>query len=181
MCRIDGRRIGDMQYVFDAISTIKHEPFNCTFSDLNLIKEIQSGFYSQFVFKCKVCCKEEVVCTECPKKTLSINLAMVVSSINTGQGFSSLEQFAANLNMPCLSNPKYQKLHEEVGKQMENISWEAMEEAAKEEAKLAYDNGDVNNDGIPMISVVADGAWSKRSYRSNYNALSGVVSIVLSM
>lgn len=103
---------------------------------------------------------------------------MVASTINTGQGFSSIEQFSATLNMPCMSNPKYQKLHEEVGKQIEGISWEATEEAAKEEARLAYANGDLSKDGIPMISVVADGAWSKRSYKSNYNALSGVVSII---
>jgi len=167
-----------MQYVFDTISKIKHEPFSCTFSDLKLIKETRSGFYSEFVFKCKICNKEEIVGTECPKETIPINLAMVVSCINTGQGFSSLEQFSATLNMPCLSNPTYQKLHEEVGKQMENISWEATEKAAKEEAMIAYENGDVNKDGIPMITVVADGAWSKRSYRSNYNALSGVVSVL---
>lgn len=49
-------------------------------------------------------------------------------------------------------------------------------EAAKEEARLAIEHGDVNKNGVPMITVVADGAWSKRSYRSNYNALSGVVS-----
>ncbi|KAL4101219.1 hypothetical protein QTP88_021239 [Uroleucon formosanum] len=77
-----------------------------------------------------------------------------------------------------MSNPTYQKLHEEVGKQIEVISWESTEGAAKEEAQLAYDNGDISKDGIPMISVVADGAWSKRSYRSNYNALSGVAWIV---
>lgn len=153
-----------MQYVFDTISKLKHEPFGCTFSDLNLIKEIKSGFYSQFIFKCKVCDIEEIVSTECSKQTLPINLAMVVSSINTGQGFSCLEQFSATLNMSCLSNPTYLKLHEEVGKEIEKISWEATEEAAKEEAKLAYDNGDVNQDGDPMITVVADGAWSKRSY-----------------
>jgi len=63
-----------------------------------------------------------------------------------------------------MSNPTYQKLHEEVGKQVETISWEATEEAAKEEAQFAYDNGDISKDGIPMISAVADGAWSKRSY-----------------
>jgi hypothetical protein len=65
VCIINGRRIVDMQYVFDTISKIKHEPFNCTFSDLNLINETQSGFYSQFVFHCKVCNKEEIISTEC--------------------------------------------------------------------------------------------------------------------
>lgn len=124
-----------------------------------------------------MCNKQEVISSECPNNPLPINFAMVTSTINTGQGFSSLEQFAATLNMPCISNPTYQKLHEEVGNQIKGISWEATEEAAKEEAQLAYDNGDISTDGIPMISVVCDGAWSKRSYKSNYNALSGVVSI----
>lgn len=123
----------------------------------------------------------EVVSTECPKSSLPINFAMVASTINTGQGYSSLEQFSATLNLPCMTNPTYQKLHEEVGKQIQNISWESTEEAAREEAKLAYDNGDVSKDGIPMITVVADGAWSKRSYKSNYNALSGVVSTYINI
>lgn len=51
-----------------------------------------------------------------------------------------------------------------------------MSSAVKEEIELAINNGEVNENGIHLISVIADGAWSKRSYRSNYNALSGVVS-----
>lgn len=50
-----------------------------------------------------------------------------------------------------------------------------MSSAAKKEAELAIKEGEVNDDGVALISVIADGAWSKRSYRSNYNALSGVV------
>jgi len=34
----------------------------------------------------------------------------------------------------------------------------------------------VDTDGIPYITVVADGQWSKRSYRTKYDAFSGVVS-----
>jgi len=48
--------------------------------------------------------------------------------------------------------------------------------AGKEEAKLAYNNGEVDCLGRPKIAVIADGAWSKQSYRTKYNALSGVVS-----
>lgn len=43
--------------------------------------------------------------------------------------------------------------------------------------KTAIENGGVNENGVSMITVIADGAWSKRSYRTNYNALSGVVSM----
>lgn len=50
-----------------------------------------------------------------------------------------------------------------------------MENAAKEEATIAIENGDVDADGIPYITVYVDGDWSKRSYGHNYNAASGVV------
>ncbi|KAJ8889980.1 hypothetical protein PR048_009485 [Dryococelus australis] len=52
---------------------------------------------------------------------------------------------------------------------------EEMQTVALEEARLAKENGRVYSDGIPTITVVADGCWSKRSYRTNYNALPGVV------
>jgi len=57
-----------MANIIDTIYKIKHKPFNCPFSDLNLINESQSGFYSHYVFKCKLCCEEEIVFTDCPKK-----------------------------------------------------------------------------------------------------------------
>lgn len=47
--------------------------------------------------------------------------------------------------------------------------------AGEEEKRLALDSGSVDIDGTPMCTVIADGQWSKRSYKSKYNALSGVV------
>ncbi|CAL1295640.1 unnamed protein product, partial [Larinioides sclopetarius] len=32
--------------------------------------------------------------------------------------------------------------------------------------------------GIPLLTVVADGCWAKRSYRTNYSSLSGAAAIV---
>lgn len=52
-----------------------------------------------------------------------------------------------------------------------------MREAGKEEVRLALEENNVSEDGIPLITVVADGTWAKRSYKKNYNALSGAVSI----
>lgn len=154
--------------------------FGCSFSNLRLIKEIQRGFFSEFHFICEICHVQEIIRTEpFSNEIVPINLAVVASTLHSGQGYSSIEQFSAGLNMPSMSNPTYQKLHEEVEEKMKCIAWDATEEAAKEEAKLAYENGNVSKDGIPMISVVVDGAWSKRSYRCNYNALSGVVSKLL--
>lgn len=53
-----------------------------------------------------------------------------------------------------------------------------MKNAAKEEADLAIQRGDVDENYIPLLTVVADGCWSKRSYRTQYNGLSGVAAIV---
>jgi len=51
-----------------------------------------------------------------------------------------------------------------------------MQIAGEDERRLAIESGSIDTDGTPMCTVVADGQWSKRSYKTNYNALSGVVS-----
>lgn len=53
-----------------------------------------------------------------------------------------------------------------------------IDEAHKEEIKMALEKNNVDADGMPYITVVLDGGWSKRSYGHNYNALSGVVSTI---
>lgn len=37
--------------------------------------------------------------------------------------------------------------------------------------------GYIDGDGIPMITVVTDGVWCKRSYKTKYDALSGVIKV----
>jgi len=52
-----------------------------------------------------------------------------------------------------------------------------MKKAGVEERELALEAGEVDENGIPMCTVVADGQWCKRSYKTKYDALSGVVRI----
>lgn len=51
-----------------------------------------------------------------------------------------------------------------------------MEQAGKVEYRLAVENGDVDSDGTPYITVILDGGWSKRSYGHGFSANSGTVS-----
>ncbi|KAL4085419.1 hypothetical protein QTP88_027278 [Uroleucon formosanum] len=60
----------------------------------------------------------------------------------------------------------------------EETAIEAMILAGNEKAEIAKKEGNVNEKGVLLITVIADGAWSKRSYKSGYNALSGVASII---
>lgn len=110
---------------------------------------------------------------------MNVNTAVVTATINTGQGFTQLDTMAAFLYMPRMSNSTYQKIHLNILKHTEATAMEAMIAAGKEETAIAIKEGNVNENGVPIITVIADGAWSKRSYKSGYNALSGVVSKLL--
>jgi len=77
--------------------------------------------------------------------------------------------------MPMMSNRKYQEVHTSVFNYTHQIALGGMIKAGKEERKLAIERGDVDQSGRPQIAVIDDDAWSKRSYKTNYNALSGVV------
>lgn len=56
-----------------------------------------------------------------------------------------------------------------------DTAWTEMLKAGQEERRLAVEDGDVDEDGNALCTVVADGQWGKRSYKSKYDALSGVV------
>lgn len=139
----------------------------------------KNGFFSNFVFKCLVCGTVENIYSEDPDRIgLDVNMAITSATINTGQGYSQLEKFTAVLDMPCYANNSYQKYHEKVYSHLFDASLGEIRLAGIEEAKLAIQNGEVDDQGRALITVVADGAWSKRSYRTNYNASSGVASII---
>ena len=52
-----------------------------------------------------------------------------------------------------------------------------MLEAGKEEKRLAEEREDYHK-GVPDITVIVDGGWSKRSHRHSYNAKSGVAIVI---
>ncbi|KAF2900395.1 hypothetical protein ILUMI_05789 [Ignelater luminosus] len=80
----------------------------------------------------------------------------------------------ASIDMPMMSDATYQKFHKSVSVTIRETAWKIMEEAGRMEAELAKELGEVDWDNVPCITVVTDGAWSKRSYNINYDAASGV-------
>ena len=54
---------------------------------------------------------------------------------------------------------------------------ESMKEAAEEEKRNAIQQGSLH-EGVPAISVIFDGGWSKRSHKHSYNAKSGTSIII---
>jgi len=170
-----GRRIVNISHLFNAIKLIdNHEPFDCSFKDMRIIKEIKYGFKSTFVFKCNMCNTISKISTE-DENLMSINAAAVAGIINIGCGFSHLQDITCALEVPTINYGTYNKEHKTVCQGYELAAIKAMDDAAKIEAELAIQAGDIDTDGTPLVAVVADGSWCKRSYKTMYNSPSGMV------
>ena len=89
-----------------------------------------------------------------------------------------MQELTSVLDIPCMSSKTFNNIRKEVNSDWETTALACMKAAAEEEKLAAVARGDVGSDGIPEITVVTDGCWSKRSYKTNYNALSGAASIV---
>ncbi|KAJ8879452.1 hypothetical protein PR048_020060 [Dryococelus australis] len=108
----------------------------------------------------------------------NVNASAVSGMIATGVGYSQLEEICEALNITRISRDTWDAYHDQVSEAIHATAWELMTEAAKEEATLAKEFGDVDKEGCPLITVVTDGAWAKRSYKTKYDSLSGVDTIV---
>lgn len=143
------------------------------------VSEQKYGLRSSFTFRCKMCNKKAVIESELPPRTakcMGVNTAAVSGIISIGCGFSNLSELLASLNVPSMSTKTYAKGEETVTRGVEAAAWETMKKAGEEEARLAKESGDVDAEGYPLVTVIADGAWSKRSYKKKYDAASGLVS-----
>lgn len=120
-------------------------------------------------------CNSKLKLTTC---TDTINEDAIEAAISIGIGFYNSEEFFNTLDVPYLTQKTYLKLQKKADSIWEEVAAMKMAEAAKEEAEYAMSAGEVDKDGVPLITVVADGCWSKRSYKTNYNAPSGAAAII---
>jgi hypothetical protein len=107
---------------------------------------------------------------------VNINFSAVAGVMSSGGGFNQMEEILTATDIPCMSNRSYKKYHDRVCDWWEQTASQEMEAAAKTEAAIAIEKGNIDTDGTPLLTVIADGSWCKRSYRNNYSSLSGVVS-----
>lgn len=176
---LTGRRIVDVCYFFKQLQEISnHGPFGCTLLNLEIISELRNGLQSTFKFKCKMCNAIKEISTDSNGSEFNINSAAVLGILSIGCGFSQMEELLATINMPCMSYRKFSSEHDKIGHILHKTAAQQMEQAGKEEAKIARELGFIDKDGFPLITVIADGAWCKRSYKVKYDASSGVGCII---
>ncbi|XP_050679072.1 uncharacterized protein LOC126975299 [Leptidea sinapis] len=178
--KIIHRRIIDVSHFLSELKRISnHGPLGCSFTELDLISETLIGLQSKFTFKCRFCNLKFVINGDnCSENYVNINTCTVAGTIAVGAGHSQLDELMSAINLPLLSEKTYSENHELISRKWEDVLLESMSQAAEREKQFAISNGRVNKDGIPIIDVIADGCWSKRSYKKNYNALSGAAAII---
>jgi len=111
------------------------------------------------------------------KDVLDINKAAVVGTITTGNGYFQLQELCTAMNIPSMCEKTYIKYREDIVGDFEKTAAESMKTAGETERQLALEKNEIIN-GIPYITVVADGSWGKRSYGNAYDSLSGVGAII---
>ncbi|XP_022908270.2 uncharacterized protein [Onthophagus taurus] len=133
---------------------------------------------SIFTIKCQMCGMESEVHTNGNKDELNVNTSAVIGIVSIGAGYSQLKDFFSMLNIPNMTQRRYNNIHTNLLEVVETVVSKQLKDAGEEEVAIAKGKGDVDDHGVALVSVVSDGAWSKRSYRTNYNAASGVGVII---
>lgn len=107
--------------------------------------------------------------------TESIRSLIKYDYIYEGIGHTQLSEFSACIDILPISFNTYQLLLSSVGGVVNASAWKEMKKAEDEEREIALKNGLLDEDGIPMCTVIADDQWSKRSYKIKHGALSGAI------
>lgn len=178
--KIGGRRIVNFDLFMEKLKFICSHSETCSLTNLILTKEMPLGINSRLYYLCSKCKRTFVIntCDNNDETDYSIEHASVESIMSIGGGYYNLEEFLNTMGIPCMSSFMYDKIHATLEGDWFETAKLDMLDAIKIEIQYAKERGDVTSDGIPFLTVILDGAWSKRSYRVNYNALSGVAVIV---
>ena len=105
------------------------------------------------------------------------NLAAVWRQMATGGGHAPLKESMAVLGIPSLSKMSFMSIEKRIGEWWWSLLEDSMKEAGAAEKRIAISNGRYHQ-GVPAITVIVDGGWSKRSHKHSYNGKSGVTIII---
>lgn len=173
---ISGHRVIDISLFFkELVKAASHESlFECGLNTMELTCETSLGLHSKFLLTCLLCKTQFTI----SNSNMNLNKMAVEGIVAAGCGKAQLNQLLAALELPVLSQHTYENMQDIIFDEWEVTAWEEMKKAGQREKEAAIKEGRLTNDGIPIIDVILDGCWSKRSYRTNYAAPSGAACII---
>ena len=182
---IDGARIVNISQLEQYINELTCHAAKCEKSagSVVLVGERKDGLASIISTECSGC--GHVVKLQTSTKVAGpsgynrweVNLASVWGQMCTGGGHATLQESLAYIGVPVMTKKSFTSTERTIGEWWRDRLQQSMIEAGREEREIAIERGDFH-EGVPAITVVVDGGWSKRSHRHSYNAKSGVGIIV---
>ena len=88
------------------------------------------------------------------------NLAAVWGQMVTGGGFNALQESMSVLGIPVMSKQSFMQSERQIEEWWWNALQESIKAAGKEEKQFAVEQSSYHQ-GIPAITVIVDGGWSK--------------------
>ncbi len=76
------------------------------------------------------------------------------------------------MGVPVMTKSSFVNTEKAIGEVWKQELLKSMADTGAEEKWLAIERGEYH-EGIPAITVIVDGGWSKRSHKHSYNANSG--------
>ena len=179
---LDGSRIINLSQLQQYIHELTAHAAQCP-GEITLCGELRDGLASVIESRCGACNHTIQFDTSLKVKgptgyrRWECNLAAVWGQMSTGGGHSNLEGNMSVLGIPVMAKKNFIQTERCIGEWWKQQLQESMKEAGREEKALAEENGEFHQ-GVPAITVIVDGGWSKRSHRHSYNAKSGVAIII---
>lgn len=180
-CTLEGSRIVNISELAKGIHTLTSHSATCGGACVLEGETMHSGLaviFSATCTKCKACFS----ITSSPRvktskgKRWAVNLGAVLGHMSTGGGNQRLNTTLAYMDVPGMPKKMFAATESLIGEEMKQQLLAVMIEAGKEEREHAISIGSFHQ-GVPAITVIADGGWSKRSHKHSYNAKSGVAVI----
>jgi hypothetical protein len=197
---IKGIRLINFEYFWKfLIPIVLHTSYaKCNIDCLEVYAEKQYGLNTLLKIHCKMCnstfkiytCEDpfahkkekgkEMNEEQPPQYPGGLNFLAVLGITNIGSGYHHLVEFLACLNIPCFSVSLFAAHQKKLLKYWTTASEKTMRQSVAEEVKEAQERGEVTScwRKIPLLTVIIDGCWAKRSYRINFSSLSGAVTII---
>ncbi|KAK3104196.1 hypothetical protein FSP39_025198 [Pinctada imbricata] len=175
----EGYRLVGIDQLSDLLPLVVQHVLKCQNPDFNISETDIKSLASTLSFVCKSCGEKINFSTSFvhPESGLmDINLRTVWGSMTSGAGSATLNEMMATLSVGTMRKDIFGKTESFIGDSWRKLLEEDMKIAGDEERRLAIERKDFHH-GIPAITVICDGGWSKRSHRHSYNALGGVAVI----
>ena len=175
-CTLNGNRIVSLDR---CIHLLTEHCASCRVPLSFLGESSRHGLASVFVSQCPKCYSiirsdTSSMMTYNNDSHYTTNVQALLGQVATGGGGGErLEEQLACLQIPSVTQATFIQLERQLGAVFEQLVGDCLMAAGKEEKGLAEAKNCYHN-GVPTITVVVNGGWSKRSHKHSYNAKSGV-------